>query len=269
MNKRGEVLFISHGGGPLPLMGDPGHKEMIEKLPKIAAELQRPSAILVISAHWEEQVPTITSSPSPALYYDYYGFPPETYEIEYPSPGNPELAGQIHKALSAAGISSKLDAKRGFDHGMFVPLKLMYPEAGIPCVQLSLVNTLDPSTHIAIGKALQQLDTENLLVLGSGFTFHNMREFFKMPSESTIAKNIAFEDWLEDSLSNKKYSENERSKRLIAWDSAPNARYCHPREEHLIPLHVCYGLAGRACDTHISATIAQKKSGMFYWARNV
>ena len=125
------VLFLSHGGGPMPLLGDEGHEELVERLQRIAANINKPSAIIVISAHWEAQLPTITSGANPSLIYDYFGFPEESYSIEYPCPGEPALAGQIHRLLSNAGIESRLDEQRGFDHGLFVPLKIMYPGAAI------------------------------------------------------------------------------------------------------------------------------------------
>lgn len=265
MSKATDVLFVSHGGGPMPLLGDPGHQEMVDRLTELAADLRKPSAILVISAHWEEAIPTITSGTTPSLIYDYYGFPSEAYKIEYPCPGEPVLAQQVAQALDQAGIQARLDDQRGLDHGAFVPLKLMYPEATIPCIQLSLVDTLDASTHLAIGRALQALDYDNLLVLGSGFSFHNMRAFFAAPTPEIQARNLAFEDWLEQTCGDSSLSEPERAKRLADWEQAPHARFCHPREEHLLPLHVCYGLANKASDRHIAATILGKQSGMFYW----
>ncbi|MDK9558989.1 class III extradiol ring-cleavage dioxygenase [Marinobacter sp. M216] len=266
MTTDNDVLFISHGGGPMPLLGDPGHRELVERLSEMGGALKKPSAILVISAHWEEAVPTITAGANPPLIYDYYGFPPEAYDIQYPCPGEPVLARQVYQALDKAGIPARLDDKRGFDHGLFVPLKLMYPEADIPCVQLSLVGSLDAGVHLAIGKALQALDYDNLLVIGSGFSFHNMRAFFTPNTPEIQARNQAFEDWLDETCSDSTMPESRRAERLIHWDQAPHARFCHPREEHLLPLHVCYGLAGRASDAHIPATILGKKSGMFHWS---
>ncbi|MDK8461943.1 class III extradiol ring-cleavage dioxygenase [Marinobacter sp. SS13-12] len=260
-----DALFISHGGGPMPLLGDPGHREMVDRLTELAGKLQKPSAILVISAHWEEAVPTITSGTNPSLIYDYDGFPSEAYKIEYPCPGDPMLAQQVYQALDQAGIPARLNDQRGFDHGLFVPLKLMYPDADIPCVQLSLVNSLDAGIHLAIGRALQALDYDNLLVIGSGFSFHNMRAFFSAQTPEIQARNQAFEDWLEETCADASLQETERAERLAHWECAPYARFCHPREEHLLPLHVCYGLASKPSDTHISATILGKKSGMFYW----
>lgn len=260
-----DVLFISHGGGPMPLLGDPGHRDMVARLTEIAGRLRKPSAILVISAHWEAPVPTITSGANPPLIYDYSGFPPESYAIEYPCPGEPALAARVHRALEQAGLPARLDDRRGFDHGVFVPLKLMYPAADIPCVQLSLVDSLDAATHLAIGRALQALDVDDLLVIGSGFSFHNMGAFFAPDTPEIQARNEAFEDWLEETCASAGIEEAERAERLIHWERAPHARFCHPREEHLLPLHVCVGLAEKPCDNHVSATVLRKKSGMFYW----
>ncbi len=265
MSRQPDVLFISHGGGPLPLLGDPGHEELVARLQGIAANLARPSAILVVSAHWEEPVPTITAGAHPSLIYDYYGFPDEAYEVQYPCPGEPELARKVQAALTQAGIPARLDSQRGFDHGLFVPLKLMYPEADIPCIQLSLTDNLDAASHLAIGRALQALEYENLLVIGSGFSFHNMQAFFAPPTPESQARNEAFEAWLADTCCSTELAEAERHHRLVNWADAPHARYCHPREEHLLPLHVCYGLAGRPSHTRLSATVLGKQSGMFHW----
>ena len=260
-----QSLFISHGGGPMPLLGDPGHREMVQRLNEITADIQRPDAILVISAHWEEAVATVTTAAQPELIYDYYGFPPESYNIRYPAPGHPTLANKVIAALQNNGIAVQGTEKRGYDHGMFVPLKIMYPEADIPVVQLSLVKGLDPQQHLAIGEALQQLDFDNLLVLGSGFSFHNMRAFFAPNTPDIRARNLAFEEWLLETCSSQQLTEAQRSERFNHWAAAPHARFCHPREEHLIPLHVCYGVAGKPVDKYWSAEVLNKQSGMFYW----
>ncbi|MDO3722141.1 class III extradiol ring-cleavage dioxygenase [Marinobacter sp. chi1] len=261
-----DTLFISHGGGPLPLLGDPEHHELVEQLTALGKSLNPPSAILVLSAHWEAPVATITAGANPSLIYDYYGFPAESYAIEYPCPGAPNLARQVHDALKKAGLPTSLDEERGFDHGLFVPLKLMFPQADIPCIQLSLMNPLDAGTHIEIGRALQTLDVDRLLVIGSGFSFHNMREFFNHSDPESNIRNEAFEKWLEDTVCNPDLTEADRTKRLIYWDQAPSARFCHPREEHLVPLFVCYGLNERPGTQHLSARILGKKTGTFIWS---
>jgi aromatic ring-opening dioxygenase catalytic subunit (LigB family) len=264
-NLPGSVLYLSHGGGPLPLLGDKGHRNMIDVIRKVTPTLIKPNAILVISAHWEEHKPTITSGASPSLIYDYYGFPKEAYEIKYPAPGAPDLAKTVFKLLRRAGIEVKLDDQRGFDHGLFVPLKIMYPDANIPCVQLSLVDSLKPEAHIRIGKALADLRKDNILIIGSGFSFHNLNEFFAPSTQQSQAMNEAFEQWLIDTCSNHHLTEEEREQRLINWDSAPAARYCHPREEHLLPLHVCYGVAGTAAKKVFEFEILGKMASAYSW----
>jgi 4,5-DOPA dioxygenase extradiol len=259
------VLFLSHGGGPMPLLGDVSHQQLIEFAQKITTTFAKPAAILVISAHWEEAQPTITSGALPALIYDYSGFPQETYAIQYSAPGAPALANKVFNLLKNAGIDAKLDDQRGFDHGVFVPLKLMYPQADIPCVQLSLVNHLQPQLHIQIGKALADLRQENVLIIGSGFTFHNMRAFFAPATKESQAMNAAFEEWLIDTCCSSQYTELEREQQLINWDSAPAARYCHPREDHLLPLLVCYGVAGEAAKQVFTLEILGKMSSAYVW----
>lgn len=265
MNNQRRALFLSHGGGPLPLLGDEGHTEMVSCLKEIAATIEKPSAIIVVSAHWEAANATVTSGERPGLIYDYSGFPPESYEIEYSCPGNPPLADAIVEQLEKAGITVSADNARGFDHGLFVPLKIMYPEADIPCVQLSLIKGLDPRVHLALGRALQELADRSILLIGSGFSFHNMRAFFTPDTEASRDANRAFERWLVSTCSDKSITEDERAERLVAWESAPSARYCHPREEHLLPLHVCYGFAGSACSKAYELQILNKESSMYLW----
>ena len=236
------VLYLPHGGGPLPLLADPGHADLVVFLKEIPKKLAKPSAILVISAHWEEQQTTITSAKNPELIYDYYGFPEESYEIKYPASGNPQLAQEVFELIESSGIKARLDGKRGFDHGLFVPLKLMYPEADIPCIQLSLLNNLSPEKHIALGKSLAPLRNKNVLIIGSGLSFHNLKAFFN-PSFGNGNESEEFAKWLIETCATDTLTAEEREQRLIEWQKAPHARFCHPREEHLLPLHVCYGIA--------------------------
>jgi aromatic ring-opening dioxygenase catalytic subunit (LigB family) len=265
MQQQGKVLFISHGGGPLPLLGDIHHQEMITTLKEIVATIPKPDAIIVVSAHWEEERVVITSNPKPALIYDYSGFPTESYSIEYPCLGAPALAEEIEALMRSAGINTKLNSQRGLDHGAFVPLKIMYPGADIPCVQVSLLDSLDPQKHIEIGKALSPLLEKNVLIIGSGFSFHNMPAFFSKGTENTNLLNLQFEAWLNDTCCNTDYDENEREQRLINWEKAPGARFCQPREEHLMPLHVCYGAAQKLCSASFPVTILNKLSSQFLW----
>ena len=261
-----DILFVSHGGGPMPLLGDPGHHDMVASLADMSANLPRPSAILVISAHWEANVPTVTTAASPTLLYDYYGFPEAAYDIRYACAGEPALAHQVINALSVAGIEAHGDDQRGLDHGVFVPLKLLFPQADIPVVQLSLKTGLSAAEHIRIGEALKALSWDDLLVMGSGFSFHNMRAFFAPETPETRSLNAAFADWLNDTVADTGLSEMQRKERLTQWEQAPGARFCHPREEHLIPLMVCYGLAGKACSEVHDLKILNKRSAMYRWA---
>lgn len=263
-----DILFLSHGGGPMPLLGDPGHASLVQRLQQISSDIPRPDLILMISAHWEESVVTITSGAMPTLMYDYYGFPQQSYELKYPCSGSPDLAFDIQELLQQSNIESRMDAKRGFDHGVFVPLMLMYPEADIPVVQLSLLNSLNAGAHLNLGKALKGLKdahrSSRLLVIGSGFSFHNMREFF-LPSPTSNTRNRAFEQWLIQTCMRDDLTESERSERLNQWATAPHARYCHPREEHLLPLHICSGMAGVAASRHWKVNVLGKQSSIFYW----
>lgn len=259
------ILYFPHGGGPMPLLGDGNHTHMVNFLQSITWEFEPPSAILVISAHWEAPRPTITSGKTPPLFYDYYGFPDEAYKIRYPAPGDPELADLIFQLLREAEFDALLDAERGFDHGLFVPLKIMYPEAQIPCLQLSLLQGLAAETHILLGKSLSALKQKNILILGSGFSFHNMQAFMINRRGVQDSRNEAFQQWLIDTCTDPHIPERERESRLANWESAPFARYCHPREEHLMPLHVCYGIAGTMAKLVFYEEIMGEKSCAFLW----
>ena len=259
-----QIIYFSHGGGPLPLLGDAGHQAMVTFMRRLPASLEKPDAILVISAHWEERVATVLDGPAPALFYDYYGFPDEAYEISYPAPGNPALAKRIVELLDRNQIPAGVDSHRGFDHGLFVPLALMYPAADIPALQLSLLSGLDPARHIALGKALRELTSENILVIGSGFSFHNMRAFAFDGTRPPDAANDEFQNWLIDVCTGP-LLQAEREQRLMAWEKAPSARYCHPREEHLLPLHVCLGMADKPATMIFDDDILGKRGVAFLW----
>lgn len=259
------ALYICHGAGPLPLLGEAGHHEMIETLKALATKLSKPSAIILISAHWEASKPTLTHGARPPLIYDYYGFPEAAYSIQYPASGAPDLAHSVASLLNDNGIASILDDQRGFDHGMFVPLKIMYPEADIPCIQLSLIRGLNPRAHIKLGETLAGLGQENVLVLGSGFSFHNIQAHIAADKTEIKPRNAAFEQWLIDTCTNLNLTEKERTERLENWETAPYARFCHPREEHLLPLHVCYGVAKEACQEYFELTVLGIKTSVYLW----
>ena len=261
---KAQIVYFSHGGGPLPILGDASHKAMVDFMVQLPSQLRKPDAIVVISAHWEESSATLLGAPAPAMFYDYYGFPDEAYEITYPAPGSPELANRITGLLKKNNIASRIDPERGFDHGLFIPLKLMYPQADIPALQLSLLRGLNPGAHIALGKALRELMKENILVIGSGFSFHNLRAFSWQGNTDADPANDAFQDWLIESCTGS-LPQSEREERFIQWEKAPSARYCHPREEHLLPLHVCLGLADKPANLIFDNKILGKRSVAFLW----
>lgn len=242
MSDTAPVFFLPHGGGPLPLLGDAQHQPIVDLLRQIPSRWAKPKAILVISAHWEAERPTLLADTAPELYFDYYGFPAQSYQYRYPTT-NPESWQQsLRQALDQAGIDFDSAAGRGYDHGVFVPLLLMYPEADIPVMQLSLVHNLDPQTHLRLGRALAPLREQGVLIVGSGFSFHNMRAYSFQGGEAG-RQSVVFHDWLVDRLTDPALSPEQRQAQLADWAQAPEARYCHPREEHLLPLHVCLGAA--------------------------
>jgi aromatic ring-opening dioxygenase catalytic subunit (LigB family) len=259
-----QIVYFSHGGGPLPILGDPGHKAMVDFMIQLPSQLRKPDAILVISAHWEESAATLLGAQNPAMFYDYYGFPDQAYEITYPAPGSPEVANRISGYLENNNIPTYIDPQRGFDHGLFIPLKLMYPQADIPCLQLSLLRGLNPKAHIALGNALRELNNENILVIGSGFSFHNMRAFSWQGIGTPDPANDAFQNWLIEVCTGP-LPHSEREQRLIEWEKAPSARYCHPREEHLLPLHVCLGMADGPARLIFDDQILGKRGVAFMW----
>lgn len=261
---KAQIIYFSHGGGPLPILGDASHKAMVDFMLKLPSRLRKPDAILVISAHWEEKAATLLGSQNPPMLYDYYGFPDEAYTITYPAPGNPELAERISGMLDSSHIASRVDAEPGFDHGLFIPLKLMYPRADIPSLQLSLMRGLDPSAHIALGNGLRELLHENILVIGSGFSFHNMGAFSWEGADEPDPANETFQDWL-IAVCTGSMSQTERERSLADWTKAPAARYCHPREEHLLPLHVCAGMVDEPARLIFDDHILGKRAVAFQW----
>ena len=203
----------------------------------MATLAEQPSAILAVSGHWEEGVPTVNAGAHPPLLFDYGGFPDYTYRLTWPAPGAPGLATRVRELLSVASIANGAETARGWDHGIFVPLKVMVPAAGIPLVQLSLQRGLDPATHLAIGRALKPLRDEGVLILGSGQTYHNMRGFFVRGDIDDKAE--AFDAWLRSAM----IDGGTRDDALIHWEDAPHARDAQPHEDHLLPLMVAAGAA--------------------------
>jgi aromatic ring-opening dioxygenase catalytic subunit (LigB family) len=237
------TLFIPHGGGPCFFMEWPGNPHMWDRMADFLKGLGdfvgiRPKAVVVISGHWEEAEFTVSANPKPPLIYDYSGFPEHTYQLQYPAPGSPELARRIQTLLTDAGLPTNIDAQRGLDHGVFIPFKLIYPNADIPIVQLSMKAGLDPATHIRAGQALETLRDEGVLIVGSGMSFHNMRGF--SPAFKEASKR--FDDWLATAVSQP--DTIQRHAMLEHWTDAPDARLTHPHPDHLLPLMVAAGAAG-------------------------
>lgn len=236
------VLFISHGGGPWPYIADMREQfaltaEQLQQLP--ASFPAKPRAILVISGHWEASRFAVSTAEHPAMEYDYYGFPEHTYHVQYPAAGNPDFAKHVRALINSAGVDCDEDAQRGFDHGVFVPLMLMYPDADIPVVMLSMKSSYDPLEHIQVGEALAPLRDEGVLIIGSGLTYHNMRGFGRRES---YEPSVQFEQYLNQVIADP--DPQKRNQALVNWQQAPFARSVHPIEDHLIPLMVVAGAAG-------------------------
>jgi aromatic ring-opening dioxygenase catalytic subunit (LigB family) len=249
MSAKMPTLYIPHGGGPCFFMEwNPRNAwdSMEAYLRGLAATLpERPKAILLISAHWLENGFIVGTNPRPDLIYDYYGFPPHTYELKYPAKGDPALAARVRDLLAKAGLPQGADPQRGYDHGMFIPFLLVFPDAEIPVVQLSLKADMDPALHIAAGEALAPLRDEGVLIVGSGMSFHNMAAFMGRVHIPNLQQHaIVFDDWLKTTLTEKTGA--ERNDALAQWDGAPYAREAHPvqGEEHLLPLMVAAGAGG-------------------------
>lgn len=247
---RQPAIFLPHGGGPCFFMnwtwGPADTWNATQRfLEGLAATLpEPPKALLVISGHWEEPAFTASAAAQPQLIFDYSGFPEHTYRLTWPAPGNPELAARVQSLLANAGLPSAISPSRGFDHGVFVPLKVAFPQAQIPVVTLSLASSLasalDPALHIAAGRALAPLRDEGVLIIASGMSFHNLRAYH-LPETRERAQ--AFNAWLTQAVESPAPA---RDALLTAWREAPFAAFSHPREEHLIPLMVAAGAGGEA-----------------------
>lgn len=235
------VYFVSHGGGPWPYVDsmrqmfartEREFKALPDRLPT------QPKAVLIITGHWEEHAFTVSTAEHPPMVYDYSGFPEHTYHIRYPAPGSPALAARVKNLLTNAGFSVREDPQRGFDHGTFVPLVLMYPDAEVPVVMLSMKSTYDPEEHIRVGQALSSLRDEGVLIVGSGLTYHNLRA---MGRDESTAIAETFQSYLDAAITQPDW--RARNDLLIHWENAAGARLVHPQEDHLIPLMVVAGAA--------------------------
>jgi len=231
------AMYLPHGGGPSFFMTGERKaryqptEDFLRSIPSLLPAT--PSAILIVTAHWEAAVPSFTGADNPELIYDYYGFPPETYELQYQAPGKPALAQHAAALLQQAGHPAVVDKNYGWDHGVFIPLKVMFPDANVPVVAMSLQAGLDPALHCEIGAGLQSLRDEGVLIIGAGMSYHNLRDF-----AANAPASYAFHDWLDTTLSG---TRDARAQGLAQWSRAPGGRASHPREEHLLPLMVASG----------------------------
>ena len=249
------TYFISHGGGPWPYVA-----EMRARLQVLEASLvdiprqipARPRAILMVSGHWEAGQFRVMGNAHPPMVYDYYGFPAHTYSIRYQAPGAPDVARRVQQLGQAAGIPIQFDEQQGFDHGTFAPLAVMYPDADVPVLQLSLKAGYDPAAHLAIGRALAPLRDEGVLIIGSGLSYHNLR----LMGPAATLPSAQFDHWLQQAVVAS--APAQRVAQLLQWDKAPAARICHPAEDHLIPLMVAVGAAEDE-----TATLVYHEAGFF------
>ncbi len=264
MVARQPSLFIPHGGGPCFFMEPrPGHPRdlwdgMAAFLRGIKDTLpEKPRAVLVISGHWEEDVPTVQAAEQHSLFFDYYNFPPHTYQLTYPAAGDPALAGRVRELLAAGGFESAVEEERGLDHGVFVPFKLVFPDADIPVVQLSMIKGWDPEQHIALGRALAPLRDEGVLIVGSGMSFHNLRIIFT-PHPEIDAVAAEFDRWLARTMCDADIA--RRDEAIAHWEEAPGARLAHPREEHLVPAFVAAGAGGEDVGQRVYSDVLMGKA---------
>ncbi|XP_033745035.1 4,5-DOPA dioxygenase extradiol-like [Pecten maximus] len=243
------IIFLSHGAGPSFYM-DAEQAPMFKGLDKNSKaarvlksfvsdnHIKPPRALVVLSAHWQEETCCINTNDKHSLLYDYGGFPPETYTLEWPVTGDLDVARRVKELLEAGGIECKEEKKRGLDHGVFVPLKLVFPAADIPVIQVSLLNSLDMSEHLKIGEALSDLCKENVLVIGSGFATHGGL------SPEGLMWAEPFKEWIHNVLSNSKYSASERKTKFLEYKKVKTFSKAHPTSEHFIPIAICCAASG-------------------------
>lgn len=255
------ALFVSHGS-PMIVINDTPARTFLEGL---AGELPaRPDAIVLFSAHHDDQIASITSAAMPETIHDFGGFPAELYAMHYPAPGKPELAGRVAELLDAAGIATRLDPQRGFDHGAWTPLMLAWPNADIPIVQVSIDSRQSPEYHYRLGQALTPLRYENILLIGSGSMTHNLRAFFRggFPARAPVEGWVAdFLGWLDYRL-----EAGDTNAALQVVDKAPHGHDNHPTPEHILPLFVALGTGGvSAKATKMHASVDHAVLAMDAW----
>ncbi|KTC09723.1 aromatic ring-opening dioxygenase LigB [Pseudomonas marginalis ICMP 9505] len=240
-------LFISHGSPMLALQ--PGASG--PALRRLAAELPQPKAIVVVSAHWESHELLVSGSAAPETWHDFGGFPRELFAVQYPAPGDPPLANEIVQLLNADGLTARIDNRRPFDHGTWVPLSLMYPAANIPVVQVSLPSHMGPALQTRVGQALASLREQCVLLIGSGSITHNLGELdWQAGPESIEPWARDFRDWVVAKL-----AANDESALHDYRRQAPHAVRNHPSDEHLLPLYFARGAGGDFSVAHQGFTL--------------
>ena len=256
------TYFLSHGGGPWSFVEEPRRANYVNLerfLIELRPELRSPvRTVLIISGHWEERGFAISSSAKPGMVFDYSGFPEYLYHISYAAPGSPEIAERVRDLLAAGGVPARLDSERGYDHGTFSLMKVLAPGENVPIVQLSLDVGMDPALHLQVGRLLAPLRQEGVVIIGSGFSYHN----FRGARPGVVSQQ--FDAWLQHVLVQAKPA--ERTKQLIRWEDAPCARDAHAREDHLIPLMVAVGAAEEepgACVYHEKAFLQMITASSF------
>ncbi|CAH2062384.1 unnamed protein product, partial [Iphiclides podalirius] len=260
-------VFLNHGGGPNPILGVEDDLDIAESLRNVSkiVDMRRLKAIIVVTAHREEEVVTISSGTHHDLIYDYSNFPPVSYTFKYGAPGHPALARRVHEAFENAGIPSTLDDERGWDHGVFIPMMLINPNADIPIVQVSILKNQDAKQHFDIGRVLYRFREEGVAIFGSGMSYHNMREFRKAERiNDRVVVNEIFDRFLNDVCTGSKEKE-----KIMTWDQMPQGLESHPPGEadHLMPLIVNIGAGGEHPATNIFTSVYMHKFllGGFIW----
>ncbi len=240
-------LYISHGSPMLAL--EPGASG--PALARLAAALPKPKAIVIVSAHWESSELLVSGNPQPETWHDFGGFPQALFEVQYPAPGNPQLAAEVVELLKADGLPARIDSQRPFDHGVWVPLSLMYPQADIPVVQVSLPTRGGPALQTRVGHALASLREHGVLLIGSGSITHNLRELdWHAGPESVEPWARAFRDWMIEKL-----EANDEAALHDYRQQAPNAVRNHPSDEHLLPLYFARAAGGEFSIVHQGFTM--------------
>lgn len=248
-------VFVSHGAPSLILEGGPA----CDFLSALGPKLGRPKAILCVSAHWETDAPAVSGAAKPATIHDFYGFPRPLYDMRYPAPGHPELAQRVKALLDDAGLECAVDSMRGLDHGAWVPMKLMYPQADLPVLQLSIQQTQGPAHHLKLGRALAPLRDEGVLILGSGSAIHNLRELGRGGRPEPWAAE--FGAWLDRAVTS-----GDADALMRYRDAAPQGARAHPRDEHFLPLFVALGAAAKPRGTVLFSGFTHGNLGMHSYA---